>query len=240
MLTQGRLSFLRRGTYTDLAPEYYDAVRHPTCANFREASYRLLDQWLASFVRPDTKVLEVGAGASVVADWLSESERTVGRFVATDSSPDMLAYSRTCVLATYYVVCDAQQLSLPSESFDVVVSSLGDPYNTPLFWGEAARVLRVGGHVLFTTPSFDWALKFRGATHAAEFVTSDGSEILVPSYVVPDHEQSQMIQAAGLVLVEGQTVEDTGLRVTQRSPRLRPGRIVSGYLAEKPRLGLTH
>jgi|SRR5580692_2003756 SAM-dependent methyltransferase len=239
MLTLGRLSFLRRGTYTDLASEYYDAARHPTCANFREASYHLLDQWLASFVRPDTKVLEVGAGASIVADWLSESQRTVARFFATDSSPDMLAYSRAPIATTYYVVCDARQLSFISGGFDIVVSSLGDPYNTPSFWEEAARVLRVGGHVLFTAPSFDWALKFRGATDTAEFVTSDGSEILVPSYVVPDHVQSQMIEAAGLVLVEGGTVEDTGLRATPRSPRLRPGGIVSGYLAEKLKSGPT-
>ncbi len=239
MITLGRPKVLRRGTYTDLASEYYDAARHPTCANFREASCVLLATWLPGFARPGSKVLEVGAGASIVADWLAKGGRTVARFVATDLSPDMLAYSHGSIDAIDYVICDAQQLSFISESFDIVVSSLGDPYNTPSFWREAARVLRVGGHVLFTSPSFEWALKFRGGADTAEFVTSDGGEILVPSYVKPDDEQSRMIEANGFILVDIRTVEDTALRATPRSPRLRPGRIVSGYLAEKLELDLS-
>ena len=237
MLTLGRLNFLRRGTYTDLASEYYDATRHPTCANFREASYRLLAQWLPRFARPDSRVLEVGAGASIVADWLSNSGRTVARFVATDLAPAMLAYSHGSIDAIDYVVCDAEHLPFISESFDMVVSSRGDPYNTPLFWSEAAQVLRVGGHVLFTSPALEWALKFRGEADTAEFVTSNGSEILVPSYVRADDVQSRMIEANGLRLVENRTVADTSLSATPRSPRLRPGRIVSGYVAEKLELG---
>lgn len=238
MPTLGRPKILRRGTYTDLAFEYYDTMRHPTCANFREASYGLLAQWLRSFARSETKVLEVGAGASVVADWLSKGGSEPARFVATDLSPDMLAYSRGSIASIDYVVCDAQQLPFISGSFDMVVSSLGDPYNTLAFWREAARVLRGGGHVLFTSPSFEWAFKFRGEVDTAEFVTSDRGEILVPSYVMPDDEQSRMIEANGFMLVEIKTVEDSALRTTPRSPRLRPGGIVSGYLAEKPELRL--
>jgi SAM-dependent methyltransferase len=196
-------------------------------------------RWLPGFVWPETRVLEVGTGASIFAEWLLKEGRTVERFVATDLSQEMLEYSRSSIAAADCVLCDARRLAFLSESFDIVVSSLGDPYNTPQFWKEAARVLRVGGHVLFTTPSFEWALKFRGETDAAAFVVSDGSEILLPSYVKPDDIQGRIIEASGFMLVEIRAVEDTDLRETVRSPRLRPGRIVSGYLAEKRTLGFS-
>ena len=30
-------------SYNEIASEYYDAQRHPTCANFREASAQIVD-----------------------------------------------------------------------------------------------------------------------------------------------------------------------------------------------------
>lgn len=221
------------GSYADLASEYYDPKRHPTCANFREASRLLMVPWLRHLAKGGVEVLETGAGASIISEWLTEERRGIGTFVATDASQEMLQYSASSSTRTVMIVCDAHRLPLGSGSFDLVVASLGDSYNTLPFWREAARVLRPGGHVLFTSPSFEWALQFRNGHSTAEFVMSDGRLKTVPSYVESDDAQRRMIEACGLTLVEIRTVKDTEIRNTPRSPKLRPGPIVSGYLVRK-------
>ena len=224
---------MHKGTYTDLSGEYYDAKKHPTCANFREASLVLSDHWLAALALPSSSVLEVGAGASIVADWISGGDRMVASLVATDISREMLTYSYRSHIAAKYIVCNAEILPFAAGSFDIVVSSLGDPYNTPQFWKEAARALRSGGYVLFTTPSHEWALKFRGETETAEFALSDGRVISVPSYVKASYEQRQLMEDNALTLIDSRAIEDAALRLTPRSPKLRPGPVVSGYLGMK-------
>lgn len=221
------------GTYDDLALEYYDAKRHPTSANFREGSQQLLVPWLREFAGPGTHVLEVGAGSSIVAEWLGQDKRSVLRFVATDLSPNMLRYSMASASNPELMICDAEQLPFATGSFDLVVSSLGDPYNTITFWKEVARVLRTRGHALYTTPSFEWAQQFRNGDSHAEFLTSTSQVLAVPSYVNSRESQRAMIESSGLTLIGSQDIQDAQLTTTVRSPKLRPGPVVSGYLAAK-------
>lgn len=224
---------LLSGSYSDLASEYYDPVRHPTCANFREGSHNLVVSWLRRIATDRDDVLETGAGASLVAEWLEEEKRQIASLVVTDASQEMLRYSKRPSLCFEMIVCDAQITPLASGSFDVVVASLGDPYNTLRFWKEAARLLRPDGHVLFTSPSFEWATQFRDRSNAAEFILSDGRMIAVPSLIVASDDQRRMIEASGLALLDVQAFMDTELRSSPRSPKLCPGPIVSGYLAQK-------
>ena len=121
-------------------------------------------------------------------------------------------------------------------SFDVVVSSLGDPYNCHDFWGEASRVLRPRGRVFFTVPSHTWAEQFRSAgpeAYAAEFVTKDGRVVWVPSFVYSPTEQRRMVETHGLRIVEHATVSTADLVSPRLSPKLRPGSVVDGYVVEK-------
>jgi SAM-dependent methyltransferase len=226
---------VRDGTYSDVALEYYDPVRHPTSANFREASRALMRPWLRQYATPAASVLETGAGDSIVGEWMQKERRTVARFVASDLSLEMLRYSRQRKGGTNLVVCDAQRLPLADGAFDLVAASLADPYNTSLFWREAARVLRPGGHVLFTSPSFEWAQRFRGGARIAEFVRADGEVLMLPSNVDTDNAQRDLIGACGLEVLRAEFVTDTELHETVRSPKLRSGSIVSGYLARRPR-----
>ena len=221
------------GTYADLAAEYYDPKRHPTCANFREASRLLIVPWLRRLARNGVDVLETGAGASLVSEWLGEESPELGTLVVSDSSQDMLRYSANSGVCAELVVCDAQHVPYASLSFDLVVASLGDSYNALPFWIEAARILRPSGHVLFTTPAFEWALQFRKGSNTAEFVMSDETLIAVPSFVEPVEVQHRLIEASGLRVIEVRTVKDIEIHRTPRSPKLRSGPIVSGYLAQK-------
>lgn len=224
---------LLTGSYADLASEYYDPRRHPTCANFREASQLLLTPWLCDLTNDRVDVLETGAGASIVCEWLVDTRRRIGRLVVTDVSKEMLRYSRGSTICSHLIVCDAQQLPLISSGFDLVVASLGDPYNSVPFWSEVARVLRPGGHVLFTTPSFEWALQFRGGSHKAEFILSNGQAITVPSDILSNDAQRRLVEGCEMALVEIRVIQDSELHRTPRSPKLRKGPIVTGYLCRR-------
>src|SRR5216683_2735662 len=80
-------------SYELVAQEYYDAERHPTCANFREASRLLFRRWLS--LVPNRKLIcELGAGKSLLAEILTEALRSLDTVTLVDESPSMLAYSR--------------------------------------------------------------------------------------------------------------------------------------------------
>jgi SAM-dependent methyltransferase len=162
---------------------------------------------------------------------LTQENRQTRLFVATDLSIEMLNYSRDS--APVRLVCDAQALPFAKGSFDLVVSSLADPYNTKLFWEEAAGVLRRGGHVLFTAPAIEWACQFRMGAQTAEFMRSDGLLIEVASHVHTDDDQRRLMEASGLQVVRKVTASDQDIRRTARSPKLRSGPVVVGYLAQK-------
>src|SRR5262249_7929148 len=94
MRTINSLKCHRYGTYDDLASEYYDCARHPTCANFREASQSLLIPWLREMAQPEGHILEIGAGCSIVSEWLAKDKRSVARSILADLSLKMLRYSQ--------------------------------------------------------------------------------------------------------------------------------------------------
>src|SRR5258708_2843943 len=81
-------------TYELVALEYYDPHKHPTCANFREASAGILRDWLAQlFPNGPGRACEVGAGRSILAELLDRQRVPLDDLLITDSSPSMLSYS---------------------------------------------------------------------------------------------------------------------------------------------------
>ncbi len=231
------------GTYEDVASEYYDAHRHPTCANFREASCSLLDQWLRTFSFGSGWVCEVGAGKSLLAELLAARGRSLSRVVLIDSSPGMLAYSkRWCALGASLALATVEMLPLVSESVELLVASVGDPYNEVAFWKEVRRVLQPRGVSLFTTPSYEWASAFRIAAanglRKADFELSDGRCIQVPSLIYPEVVQIELFEQSRLVVSEIAQVPRAALRSTRVSPKLLVSQdanapVISGYVVTK-------
>lgn len=192
-------------SYSLVASEYYDNILHPTCANFGFTSLSLLNTILSDG-RNYGSICEVGSGLSSVLS-LRDKIIYTNAFI-TDVSQEMLFHSkeRFSVNDAYYVISDATRMSFGSESFDTLVSSLGDPYNSVQFWDEAQRILRKDGTVLFTTPSWQWASSFRLAsreeqTGSAFFMTRDGQKIYLRSDIRTEPEQSDLIQEAGFDLI---------------------------------------
>lgn len=231
-----------RGGYEDLAAEYYDPKRHPTSANFREASAQVLSDWLESIDFDSSRICEVGAGKSLCAELLT-GRIVLDSLVLLDSSPSMLAYSKAwCAAGAQCIVASGEALPLETESAQILVSVLGDAYNTPAFWSEVVRVLKRGGRAFFTTPSHQWAMLFRSTRadcqESAEFELSTGQVVLVPSFIYNREDQ------VGLIMTSGLTVDDVAdrplscLRCSPISPKLLPERgpkapIISAYFVHK-------
>ncbi len=239
----GRRPIETEASYELVANEYYDSDRHPTCANFREASRILLRKWLLPLTS-SWRVCEIGAGKSITAEILSEEKRPLNGLTLVDESPSMLAYSKQWVRKGASLKLGvASQLPFATEEVDVVVSCLGDPYNGVSFWREISRILRREGVCLFTTPSHDWARSFRQQTHSdqesAQFELLDGTQVLLPSFILQDSEQIALVQLCKLEVRKVAHISVCDLSGHKLSPKLLLGRgpdasVVTGYLISKP------
>lgn len=230
-------------TYEMLVPEYYDSVRHPTCANFRQASYSLLKGWVQLLLSQNGRVCEVGPGKSLIAELLTQHGYILDNLFLVDSSPSMLAYSNHGnTHGAKLMLGNAEALPIPSGSISIVVSSLGDPYNSLRFWKETSRILKRGGLALFTTPSYEWAIAYRGECGEdfayAEFELANGRKVRVPSIIYPVNEQIRLIESSGLIVEEITHIPLSALDLDELSPKLSvlkesKSSVVAGYLASK-------
>lgn len=101
-------------------------------------------------------VVELGCGTAYFSAWMM---RAGARPVAVDLTPAQLATARRCQerfgLVFPLVEADAEDVPLPSSSFDLVVSEHGaGVWSRPARWvAEAARLLRPGGRLVFLVNS---------------------------------------------------------------------------------------
>ena len=192
-------------TYEGIAGEYYNPDRHPTCSNFSELSNRFLDPRIRKIVTAESTVLELGAGRSSVAPISLARGFPLASLILLDQSARMLEHSRKWARqGVRLVIGDAWSTGLPAASFQLIVSSLGDPYNGYPLWREVARLLDREGICLFTTRAPEGAERFRAPseTTVAEFILADGSTVRVRSDIPPLERQKEVISAAGLQIEE--------------------------------------
>ena len=230
--------------FSAVAREYYDHRRHPTTANLKDGSSRLALRWLPGAIEASHQICEVGAGRSLVGEWLARTNQSLAGLTIVDASASMLAFSKEWQgRGARLVVARAEQLPLRADSQDLVVALLGDSYNNPTFWAEVSRVLTPGGQVIFTSPSYQWATQYRDAARdlqcQAVFDVADGRRIGVPSVVLDPAQQFEMIRHEGFDVSQPSHVfgseislphsRKIWLAVAEGLP------IVSGYLARKPK-----
>jgi hypothetical protein len=139
----------------------------------------------------------------------------------------MLAHSRDWIArGATPIVADARASGLLAASAGLIVASLADPFNDGSLWREIRRLLRPGGVVIMTTPSYSWARAFRRegqrtAFNSAEFETPGGPRVALPSLIIPEAEQATVVADAGLQLVaiRGRRVSD--VPEAARAPKLQ-------------------
>ncbi len=129
-------------------PELYDTLMVPLIF----APYAADIAGRAAACNPK-HVLEVAAGTGAVTRALAQALPESTAIVATDLNPPML--DRAAAVGTARPVtwqqADAQQLPFDDGSFDLVVCQFGAMFfpDRPKAFGEARRVLRPGGTLLF-------------------------------------------------------------------------------------------
>ena len=98
-------------------------------------------------------VIELGCGTGYFGAWLRRAG--AGRVVGVDVTPAQLDTARRCEaefhLGLEFVEASAEDVPLPDTSFDLAVSEYGASiWCEPGAWiGEAARLLRPGGELVF-------------------------------------------------------------------------------------------
>lgn len=189
-----------RRCYDKLAREYYNAKLHPSSAVFRELSIVALNRH-NHFLRGKGKYVEFGCGLGVL-DTLVQSDQVV----LTDNSPQMLqhAIDRTSDSVSC-LQTDALRSCFEKNSVSVAVALLADPYNVPEFFNEMNRVVRLGGALIFSTPSHEWAVALREKVGLDEtetrFTTQESGIISAPSFVRSRQKQESVLREAGFSIV---------------------------------------
>jgi SAM-dependent methyltransferase len=213
--------------YETLSSEYYDRIRHPTCADFRHASLRLIATYLSLMGRRAVpRILEVGAGRSVFVELAATFSYLLGRTIVTDSSQGMIQHTDITSDGISRACANAEALPFRDGAFDLMISSLGDPYNTELFWREVGRVLSDGGCCIFTTPAASWSDRYRDARQSGDqriavFETKGGKIVGVPSFVMPPIDQMIFLKGLGLSVTDVWTfTRDMFPDVAQLSPKI--------------------
>jgi SAM-dependent methyltransferase len=134
-------------TWLDSMPEIYDRCLGPVL--FAPYARHVAER--ATRFAPRT-VLELAAGTGIVTAELVRALPDAA-VTATDLNPAMVSWGADHVPGATWLVADAQHLDLPEAAFDLVVCQFGAMFfpDRRAAYAEAARVLRPGGTLLFST-----------------------------------------------------------------------------------------
>jgi len=227
--------------YSLLAQEYYDSEAHPTCANLNELSRQYINQELTG--ESYTNALELGSGLSSVAPLRKNGFLNLQQLVVSDKSDAMLTWSNKFqdqidnkVLADNEMLLD----SFIENQFDLVVCSLGDPYNNKNFWHGLRAICRVGATIIFTTPSYSWSSSYRILEHSppdkALFITKDNNEIYSSSYILDISQQLNLVKSAELKPIGCNFLYINDINENKVSPKFNNDEIIEivvGYRIKK-------
>lgn len=163
----------------DRAAATYDAA----AALQREIADRLLER--LDYIRLGPKrILDLGSGTGYATAPL-QTRYAEAHLVSLDLAPAMLAHARAAAQPSWpsrvlqlfsptrlaWLCADGEALPLANESIDLVFSNLALQWCDPVrIFAEAARVLRPGGLLMFSTFGPDTLKELRGA-----FAAVDGS-----------------------------------------------------------------
>lgn len=228
-----------RREYDLIADEYYDRELHPTIACLREGARIGIHRVLSTLQRTTVlRACEVGCGHPIVNQ---VDELRNASLMGLDLSPSMLGNADLlCMLG------DAEAMPFGSGTFDLLVASLSDPFNTPQFYSEARRVLSPGGSLVFAVPDYEW-VRFNQRREgigedSAAIRREDGSIVIVPSLVYAQPQQEEMLQRAGFPQTAVQVVSFSDLtprreippRFLDQSGELISQNIITAYSAQLP------
>lgn len=180
-------------TLFDAVAPRYDAITH-------SYALRRRIKFFVNHVKGDC--LEVGAGTGEISKAFIAHGHDI---VATDISPQMITQIRN-KLGIEAVVCDAESLPFPDESFDTVIGAEMIYYldHPERFLAEAHRVLRPGGRLLLSSANagvarfYDWLRAFLRTLGFGRGTYFNDPVRQFPS----QKELTRLLQSAGFIIHE--------------------------------------
>ncbi|MCA1702281.1 MAG: class I SAM-dependent methyltransferase, partial [Actinobacteria bacterium] len=150
-----------------------------------------------TFDRGDGLILDVGCGRGRAQEYLGVPS---SRVVHLDNSAAMLRLApREGALAR--VLHRAEELPFLEKEFECVAAFLCDAFLGLNFLAEARRVLRDGGRLIGTTPSFEWGTALRDSIGidrmTTKFMLRGGTTVTVPSALYSPQQFRMMLIRAG-------------------------------------------
>ncbi len=137
-------------TYSRNAAENYQRYFVPAIAAPLAADLVALAE-----LQPGERVLDVACGTGAATRLAAQRVGSEGAVCGVDVNPGMLAVARsTSPAGIEWREASAEELPLPDEGFEVVLSQLGLQFvaNKPMALREAHRVLVEGGRLLISVP----------------------------------------------------------------------------------------
>ena len=179
--------------YDLIADEFVEGKR-VTTDNFHTLSLPFFESELSSLL-PGSRCLELGPGRG----WLRKSVRWPAvDYVSLELSNAMAGSAPEDRTAPGKTLGSARAMPWPSAHFDVVVSSLADPFMYPVALAEIRRVLKPHGQFVFSTPAREWsdALRADGHTQKTSFAVA-GHGVEVYSFTFNAAELRVLLASAG-------------------------------------------
>lgn len=187
---------MANSNYDKIASEYYDD-KHVTSRNFDDATRYAIKQ-LKARLNPG-KILELGAGRGRVKEFF---QADLSEVVQIDNSTEMF---RLQVREEPFlkVLADACQIPLESAQFENVVGFLVDPFFGLDSMSEAFRMLKHGGKLFLTVPTYEWAFSLRKGigievmTTRFKVLREMDMRVVLPSLVHPKDRIREIVEHSG-------------------------------------------
>lgn len=180
--------------YNLIASEFTDELRLTT-ANFHDLSYDFFRSNIEACAKPDSSALDLGTGRGYLLPLLGTRFHKV---VALDLSIEMLKHIDLPTGNVFQACGSAFQLPFADHLFDVIVSSLADPYLRGEALHEVGRVLKKQGVLILSSPTRDWSDAVRSEKPAnTRFISSSGADNEVYSFTYTNNGLLHLIIQSG-------------------------------------------
>jgi SAM-dependent methyltransferase len=147
------------------------------------------------------EVADLGCGTGRTGTWLAE--RGVTTIDGVDLTPEMLARARERGVYRELIEADVAHTGLPSDAYDLVVTSLVDEHLADLrpLYAEAARVAKPGGSYVIVGYHPHFIMSSGMPTH---YDSASGEPVAIETHVHLFSDHVRAAGAAGWTLAEAE------------------------------------
>ncbi len=181
--------------YSKVAIEF-DIHNRPTTRDFHILSCEFFNYAINKYIKDGMNCLEIGPGS----DWVRESIKLPKiNYFSIDISSEMIRLYNHDTIQT-----SARYMDFPDNTFEIVISSLADPYLYPSAICEIRRVLTHDGIFIFSCPTKSWSQGIRtlGDALITSFSLQNNSKAEVYSFTFNNDELDMLLSFCGLEIID--------------------------------------